>query len=304
MSTTRVNILELNSGVNGTVKGSDIYPAVDVTDLTQSSTGTTKRYSIVDLYDFIMNGLGLVTYESCVAATTVNLNATYNNGTAGVNATLINSGTLAAFSIDGVTGVVGQRYLIKNQTNAAQNGIYVLTIAGSVTVAWVLTRAADFNSSGTIFNNGTVYVTLGSTQDNTYWEDTFSGSMTVGTTLINWSLFSLSPNVLFTWNVITGTSQAVSENNGYIPTNVALTTFTLPATANVGDAFKIMGYGSGGWKIAQNAGQTMHLGSSTATTGVLGYLASTNAFDNLEIVCLVANTVFSARAVIGNITVN
>ena len=304
MTTTRINILQLNGGVNGTVKGSDIYPAVDVTDTSQASDGTTKRYSIVDLYGFILNGLGLVVYESCIAATTANLNATYFNGVSGVNATLTNAGGLAAFAIDGVTGVVGQRYLIKNQTDASQNGIYVLTILGSALIQWKLTRATDFNSSSNIVNNGTVYVTLGTTQDNTYWEDSFSGAMVVGTTLINWALFSLNPNVLFTWNVITGTSQAVSENNGYVPMNVAQTTFTLPPTANVGDAFKIMGYGSGGWKIAQNAGQTIHLGSSPTSTGVLGFLASTNRFDNLEVVCLVPNTEFSVRAVVGNITVN
>ena len=43
-------------------------------------------------------------------------------------------------TIDGVAVVAGDRVLVKNQTNAAQNGIYVVS-AG----AW--TRATDFDSS-------------------------------------------------------------------------------------------------------------------------------------------------------------
>lgn len=299
--TLQINIIDLDTG---TVKGSDFYPAVDTTDTSQASDGTTKKYEISDLLDFVLNSIGILSYPSCVTASTVNLTSAYNNGTAGVGATLTNSGLQAAFSLDGVAGVVGSRYLIKNQTSGAQNGIYTLTTLGSGTVNWVLTRATDFNSSSNIINNKTVFVTNGSTQANTLWVCTFSGSMTVGTTVINWSLFSLNPNVTFTWNVISGTSQAISENNGYIPTNVALTTFTLPASSDVGDSFKIYGYGSGGWQIAQNVGQSIHLGSAVTSTGVLGFLASTNRYDLLEITCLVANTEFTVDAVVGNITVN
>src|SRR3972149_1888479 len=41
--------------------------------------------------------------RSCTLASTANLTATYNNETIGLGATLTNSGTLAAFTIDGVT---------------------------------------------------------------------------------------------------------------------------------------------------------------------------------------------------------
>jgi hypothetical protein len=57
-----------------------------------------------------------VKYE--VPNSTGDLNATYNNGTAGVGATLTNAGTLAAFAPDGPTAQVGDRILIYNQTNA------------------------------------------------------------------------------------------------------------------------------------------------------------------------------------------
>ena len=51
----------------------------------------------------------LIFKDITVAATTTNLTATYDNGNSGVGATLINSGSLAAFSTDGVSPTVGQR---------------------------------------------------------------------------------------------------------------------------------------------------------------------------------------------------
>jgi len=77
-----------------------------------------------------------------------NLNATYDNGTSGVGATLTNAGTQAALVIDGVTMVVNDRVLIYEQTNAAHNGIYTVTNVGSASTNWVLTRATDADSYG------------------------------------------------------------------------------------------------------------------------------------------------------------
>ena len=75
-----------------------------------------------------------------------NLNATYNNGTAGVGATLTNAGTQAALVIDDITMVVNDRVLIYEQTDATQNGIYTVTDIGSASTNWVLTRATDADS--------------------------------------------------------------------------------------------------------------------------------------------------------------
>ena len=59
------------------------------------------------------------------------------------------------------------------------------------------------------------------------------------------------------WVSATADTTAAS-NTGYLAnSNTALVTFTLPATPAVGDVFKISGAGVGGWKIAQNAGQSI-----------------------------------------------
>jgi hypothetical protein len=75
-----------------------------------------------------------------------NLTVTYNNGTAGVGATLTNAGTQAALVIDDITMVVNDRVLIYEQTDATQNGIYTVTDIGSASTNWVLTRATDADS--------------------------------------------------------------------------------------------------------------------------------------------------------------
>lgn len=106
------------------------------------------------------------------------------------------------------------------------------------------------------------------------------------------------------FTVITGNSSNMSVNNGYTSNNAGLVTLTLPATAAIGSFIYVNGLGAGGWKIAQNAGQLIHLGSAVTTTGVGGSLASTNAFDSITLVCVVSNTTWvSQSGSQGNITV-
>lgn len=181
------NITQLNGSQFGVVKGTDIYPAVDVTDVTQSPTGTTKPYQIIELLNFIFNIFGFVVYFPVIASTTANLTATYNNGISGVGATLTNSGTQAAFTIDGLTGVQNDAYLVQFQSSPEQNGIYILTNTGSATTNYMLTRAIYFNSSFNIINNGLTYVLYGNTYAATMWQDTFTSPLIVGTTAINYT---------------------------------------------------------------------------------------------------------------------
>lgn len=103
--------------------------------------------------------------------------------------------------------------------------------------------------------------------------------------------------------VISGTSQAASANWIYIPNNVGLVTITLPATIAAGKIIGIVGNGSGGWKLAQNSGQTIHFLANNTTTGATGYLASTGQYDCVEVICSIANTDFVVRTSTGNITI-
>jgi hypothetical protein len=119
------------------------------------------------------------------------------------------------------------------------------------------------------------------------------------------ALPSFQANAAFTfaWTVVTATTQAIAINNGYVSNNAGVVTMTLPSTAAVGSIVEITGLGAGGWAMAQPASTLIHFGNTTTTTGVSGSLASTNAFDSVRIVCVVANTTWLVLSSIGNLTV-
>jgi len=105
------------------------------------------------------------------------------------------------------------------------------------------------------------------------------------------------------WTVVTGTTQAIAVNNGYIANNAGLVTLTLPTTAAVGSRIRVTGMNTAtGWKIAQNASQTIHFGTVNTTTGTGGSLASSATYDAVELICNVANTDFIVVSSQGNIT--
>jgi len=136
-----------------------------------------------------------------------NLNATYNQpGGAGdgVGATLTNAGTQAALVIDGVTLSVSDRVLIYTQTNATQNGVYVVTSVGSVSTNWVLTRSSDTNTYGiagptTLSEGSTFFVQQGTTGAGETYTCNTAGVIVFGTTNITFAQVSAS-------QIYTGTS--------------------------------------------------------------------------------------------------
>jgi hypothetical protein len=100
--------------------------------------------------------------------------------------------------IDGVTLNPGDRVLLKNQTNAAQNGTYVNS-AGS------LARSADLLDSGSY-----VHVTGGTVNAATSYVLTTSPPIVVGTTAQTWTLFSSVTNPVPGYGItITGSTVAI-----------------------------------------------------------------------------------------------
>ena len=132
---------------------------------------------------------GLDTKHSCRLATTVNLASTYNNGTAGVGATLTASSN-GALSVDGVTPSVADRILVKDQTTAAENGIYVVTTVGTGSTAFVLTRATPEDQPSELSGGSFVFVEEGSIGSNNGYTFTHTGQPTFGTTDLDVAQFS------------------------------------------------------------------------------------------------------------------
>lgn len=106
------------------------------------------------------------------------------------------------------------------------------------------------------------------------------------------------------WTDVTGATQTIVAGNGYLADRGGGVAFTLPASATVGDVFRIAGV-QGSWTVAQAAGQRIKFGSLATTAGITGSLASTNAQDSIECVAsnTSASTIWIAISSIGNITV-
>lgn len=107
----------------------------------------------------------------------------------------------------------------------------------------------------------------------------------------------------FSWVDQTSSSVTAAINTGYVTDNGAsLVTYTLPSTAALGSEIRISGFSAGGWKVGQPASTLIHIGNQVTTTGTGGSLASTNAFDCIDLVCVVANTTWVVQNSFGNIT--
>ena len=150
----------------------------------QAADAATKGY-----VDSVASGLD--PKASVTAATAAALPSyTYNNGNAGVGAT-ITASSPGALTLDGVSVATNDRVLIKNETagNAPFNGIYVATDAGNVSAVFVLTRSTDFDTSNAVASAFT-FVETGNTQSDTGWVCTTNAPVSFGFTPITWTQFS------------------------------------------------------------------------------------------------------------------
>ncbi len=59
------------------------------------------------------------------------------------------------------------------------------------------------------------------------------------------------------WTVVSATSHSMEPNHGYAAISDELTTLTLPSSPKEGDLIGVMGPGKHGFKLAQNAGQSV-----------------------------------------------
>ena len=210
-----------------------------------------------------------------VPSTTGNLNATYNNGTAGVGATLTNAGTQAAFTADGIAIPLNSRVLIYNQTNQFENGVYTLTTVGSGSTNWVLTRATDANTYGlrdpnALGYNDAFFVTNGNTGAGETYVCTTSGVITFGTTAITFAqisssqVYSAGTGLTLTGTQFSLTAPVVVANGG-----TGLTSFTagdLPYYTS-GTALSKLGIGSNTYVLTSNGSAPGWTNPASVTVG-------------------------------------
>ena len=133
--------------------------------------------------DSVANGLDVK--ESVRVATTADLSATYNNG-----AGTLTAGSNGAIVIDGVTLVLNDRVLVKDQSTAQENGIYKVTTVGSGSAAFVLTRTPDANDAAELTGGVFTFVEEGTANADNGYVATHNGTPTFGTTAISFDQFS------------------------------------------------------------------------------------------------------------------
>lgn len=164
-----------------------------------------------------------------------------------------------------------------------------------------------------IANGGTFASSFTTTDGTVYYDGTRLVTTTTGSSgqVLTSNGIGLAPTYqavgssAFPWTVVTGATQAIAVNNGYIANNSGTCVMTLPATAAVGDLVRVTGINNAtGWKIAQNSGQTIYFGDSPTTTGATGFLASSLTRDSVELVCVVANNDWNVLSAQGNIQVS
>ena len=205
---------------------------------------------------------GLHVHAPSAAATTGTLasitggTVTYNNGTAGVGATLTLSVALTV--LDGYTLLNGDRVLVKNEVASANNGIYTWATGGTV-----LTRATDFDTAAEMASGDFTFVTNGTLYANTGWVQTDPVTV-VGTSPVTWIQFSgAGTYTAGTGLTLTGTQFSI--------TNTAVTAGAYGSATQVG-TFTVNAQGQ--LTLASDTTVTPAVGSITGLgTGVATALA-------------------------------
>jgi len=172
-------------------------------------------------------------------------------------ATVATTANLASLSglltIDGVTVTAGQRVLVKNQTSAQFNGVYVAAVG-----TW--SRSTDTDTYAEL-QNIYLFVTSGTVNGGSAWGTTNHGSGTIDVTPINW--VQIANTAIYT----AGTGLTLASNQFSI-TNTGVTAVSYGSSTQIG-AFTVNAQGqltsASNVAIAPAVGSITGLGTGVAT---------------------------------------
>jgi len=182
-------------------------------------------------------------------------------------ASTVNIASLSGLqTVDTVSLVAGNTVLVKNQTNAADNGIYLVSSG-----AWTRSIGADTWDEYV----GAIIFIVSGTQANSAWYSTAQPGGTLGVTAINWSNFTISAiYTAGTGLTLTGTVFSI--------TNTAVTAAAYGSATQVG-TFTVNAQGQ--LTLAGNTTITPAVGSITGLgTGVATWLATPSSANLLAAV--------------------
>lgn len=183
-------------------------------------------------------------------------------------------------TIDSVTMSNGDRVLLKNQSTASQNGIWIFN--GS---AAAMTRATDADSTAEVTGGMFTFVQEGATNADTGWVLTTDGTITVGTTSLAFVQFSSAGTILAgdgltkvgsTISAV-GTTNRITIQSGagidIAATYVGQTSLTTLGTVTTGvwnATILTMQYGGTGANITAVNGGVIYSGASAMAVSAAG----------------------------------
>jgi hypothetical protein len=200
----------------------------------------------------------------------------------------ISTGLEAGDVIDGVTLVAGDRVLLKNQTTASQNGIYVAVASGAAS------RSSDANGTadtGELKSGTFAFVEEGTVNFDSGFVVSTDGTIAVGTDAITWTQFSgagsfdagdglsktgTQVNVNVTANRTAITADAIDISANYVGQSSITTLGTITTGVWNGTDVAVADGGTGSGTAAgarTNLGIVTSAGTSTTSTPALARIA-------------------------------
>jgi hypothetical protein len=283
-----------------TVASTVIDPLSDLAVLPQGTINVTSTAGFASSGDLLISAspTTLVSYTG--------ITATSFTGCTGGSGTLL-TGQLVTQAFE-----VGQRVLVKTQTNQTENGIYDITVVGDLSTSWVMTRSSDFDNStpGQVIAGDFVFISFGQLFGATGWVQTQTGSgvdnvIVIGTDNIIFTQFSGGGSYLagtgltlsgltfsITNQIMAGTTAAnqvpqITYNNQGQITSVGTTPLAIPvimdnlaAIPNYPTAPQSQGMWYGPGTKAFTSASAVNIGLSSRSTGTDSISIGTNANSN------------------------
>lgn len=202
---------------NQTVAGTKTFSSSPVVPNTPASSGSAISQQYLQQFLEGITPLANVTYAT-VAALPAN---TYASG-------VLTGVAVGALTVDGEAVKVGDKVLVKNEAVKANNGPYVVTHAGGVAEAYVLTRRSDLAHGAEAKSGMLTWVTAGKTEAKDGFWIVGVGPFTVGTSALEWEEY------------VGGVTEA--EVEAALPSSVVSSSTALARTTPVANGSGTYGY--------------------------------------------------------------
>lgn len=220
--------------------------------LKYASTVTEDQFddqTLVPKYYADSVALGYATHEACETGSTENIEGVYADGTSvpdspGVGATFtISADTGNTTAISGVTLTTGMRVLLVGQTDAKQNGAYIVTnVPEAATGNVVMERVDDLDGEPHVTYDGASFLIAQGDLKGTVWKLANRGEIAFGIDDIEFNQ-AFAPTQYIAGDGISVDANTISVKQG---ATVAVINGNLEVASGTGNAGKMLVAGSDG----------------------------------------------------------